>query len=115
MGEVEQQVPRKGRVLASVPSIMLCSFLLTLLGVATIAASGIIALVERHVVRSLSCLKCLIPRYGLRGVPFSGLVVTLNVMTPILALACLALRGLLPQYSGLVVRDGSILYSPLDK
>jgi hypothetical protein len=23
--------------------------------------------------------------------------------------------GLLPQYSGLVIRDGSILYSPLDK
>jgi hypothetical protein len=47
-------------------------------------------------------------------VPFSGLVMTPNVTAPVPTLACLALRGLLPQYSGLVVGDGSVLYSSLD-
>lgn len=100
MGEVEQRVPGKGRVLASVPSIMLRSFLFTFLGVATIAASGIATLVEHRVVRSLFYLRCLVSIYGLRGVPFSGLVVTLNVMTPVPVLACLALWGSSPNTVG---------------
>jgi hypothetical protein len=40
---------------------------------------------------------------------------TLNVTVPVPTLACLTLQGLLPKYSGLLVGDGSILYSSLDK
>jgi hypothetical protein len=79
-----------------VPGITLRSFLLSLLGVATIATSGIAPLVECPVVRSLSCLRCLVLGYRLCGVPFSGLVMTLNVTAPVQALACLALQGHLP-------------------
>jgi hypothetical protein len=58
--EVGQQVLRKGRVLALVPGITCCSFSFALLGVAMIATSGIAVLAERPIIRSLSCLSCLI-------------------------------------------------------
>jgi hypothetical protein len=70
-----------------VPGVALHSFPLSILGVATIAALGIAALVERPVVRSISCFRCLVSGYRLRGVPFSGLMMTLNVTAPVPALA----------------------------
>ena len=94
-GEVGEQVPGKEQVLAPEPGIMLHSFLLALLGVATITTLGFVALAECLVVRSLSFFRCLVPRYGLSGIPFSSLVMTLNITTPVPTLACLALRGLL--------------------
>jgi hypothetical protein len=91
----------KGRVINSVPGITLHSFTLVLLSVATIVVLGIEALAECPVVRSLSCCRCLIPGYRLREVPFFGLVMMLNVVAPVVALACLLLRGLLPRTVGL--------------
>jgi hypothetical protein len=102
-------------VFTSEPSIVLRSFPLTFLGVATIMALGIATLTEHPVVRSLSCFRCLIPRYELSEISFSSLMITSNVMMLVLTLACLMLRELLPQYSGLVAGDGSILYSFIDK
>jgi hypothetical protein len=90
-------------------------FPLTLLGVATITASGIATLVAHSIVRSLSCFRCLIPGFGQSGVPFSGLVMMSNVTTPVPMFLRLVLRGLLPWYSGLVIGDRSILYSSLHK
>jgi hypothetical protein len=103
------------RGLASVPGITLRSFSLVLMGVATIATLGIVELAEHHVVRSLSCLGCLVLIYGLHGVPFSGLMMTLNVTTSVSPLACHTLRWLLPQYSGAVVGARSVLHYSLDK
>lgn len=96
--EVGLQVLGKGRVLALVPGIVLRLFPLAILGVATIVVLGIAVPTERTAVWSLSCLRCLIPRYGLHGdrSRFAGLVMTSNVTSPIPALECLALRGLLP-------------------
>jgi hypothetical protein len=59
--EVRQQIPRKEWVFVSEPGIMLRSFPLALLDMATI--------VEHPIVRSRSCLRCLVPRYGLRRDP----------------------------------------------
>jgi hypothetical protein len=80
--------------------------------VATIGNCGV---AECPIVRSLSCIRCLILRYGLSGISFPDLMVTTNVTTLVLMLACLVLQGLLPQYSGLVIGDGCIPYSSLDK
>jgi hypothetical protein len=91
---------------------MLRLFRLALLGVATI---GNCSVVGCPIVRSLSCFRCLVLRYGLSGISFPGLMVTTNVTTLVLMLACLALQGLLPYYSGLVIEDGCIPYSSLDK
>jgi hypothetical protein len=57
----------------------------------------------------------LVPGYGLSRAPLSSLVMTSNVTTPVSTLVCLALWDLLPRYGGLVIGDGSILYSSLDK
>jgi hypothetical protein len=84
---------------------------LVILGVTTITMSRVSAFVERPGVSSFSCFRCLVSRYGLSGVPLSGLLVTSNVPT----LTRLTLLGLLPRYGGLIVRDGSVLYSSLDK
>jgi hypothetical protein len=75
---------------------MLCSFLLALLGVATIVASGIAVLTERPIVRSCSCFRCHVPAYGLSGVMFPGLMVMPNVMAHVSTLACLTLWGSSP-------------------
>lgn len=91
---------------------MLRLFRLALLGVATI---GNCSVVGCPIVRSLSCFRCLVPRYGLSGVLFSNLVMMSNVTMPIPTFLCLSLSGLLPWYSGLVIGDGSVLYSSLDK
>lgn len=72
---------------------MLCSFPLTLLGVATIVASRIAVLAECPIVRILSCFRCLVPRYELSEIPLLGLVMTPGVTTPVPTLACLALQG----------------------
>jgi hypothetical protein len=82
---------------------MVCLFPLALLGVVTIATSGIVALSERPVVSSLSCFRCLVSGYGLSGILYPGLMVIPNVTPHV------------PQYSGLVVGDGCILYYSLDK
>ena len=95
--------------------IMLCSFVLALLGVVTIAASGIAVLTERPIVRSCSYFRCHVLAYGLSGVMFPGLMVMLNVMAHVPTLACLTLWGLLPRYSGLIIKDGHILYTSLHK
>jgi hypothetical protein len=94
---------------------MLCSFVLALLGVVTIAASGIAVLAERPIVRSCSYFRCHVLAYGLSGVMFPGLMVMLNVMAHVPTLACLTLWGLLPRYSGLIIEDGHILYTSLHK
>jgi hypothetical protein len=99
LSEVGQQILEEW-VLASEPDIMFHPFLLALLGVATIAASGIAVLVEWLVVRSLSCFRRLVPGYGLSGIPFSGFMVTPNVTTLVSTLVCLTLWGLLPQTVG---------------
>ena len=88
-----------------------CRALLVILGVATITTSRVSAFVERLVISSFSCFICLVSRYKMSGVPLSGLVVTPNVP----ALMRLTLWGLLPRHGGLIVRDGSVLYSSLDK
>jgi hypothetical protein len=62
---------------------MLCSFPLTLLGVATIVASGIAVLAECPIVRILSCFRCLVPRYELSEILFLGLMMTPSVTTPV--------------------------------
>jgi hypothetical protein len=72
-------------------------------------------LAECPIVRSFSCFRYLVLGYGLSAVPFFGLVMTLSVTMPIPMLVCLALRGILLQYGGLIIRDGSVLYSDLDK
>jgi hypothetical protein len=64
---------------------------LVLLGMATITMSGVAALAERPIVRSLSGFRCLIQGYRLTGIPFSSLMMTLNGTAPVLTLACLAL------------------------
>jgi hypothetical protein len=94
---------------------MLRSFPLALLSVATIAMSRIAAFAECPIVRSLFYFRCLIPRYGLSGIPLPGLMVMSNVTTHIPTLTCLMLRRLLLQCSGLVDIDGCVLYSSLDK
>lgn len=78
------------------PGVALRSLSLALRGVATIATSRIVALVERPVVKSYFYLRCLVPGYGLCGVPFFGLVMMSNVTAPVPALVCLTLWGLLP-------------------
>jgi hypothetical protein len=65
---------------------MVHSIPLVLLGVATI-----VALMMRHVVRSISYFRCLILGYRLSGIPLPGLMVTPDVMAPVSTLACLAL------------------------
>jgi hypothetical protein len=99
----------------SEPGIMLRSFPLALLRMETIAVSRIAAFVECPVLRSFSCFRCLIPGYGLSRIPLPRLVVTPNVTALVPTVVCLTLRVLLPQYSGLVVVDGCILYSSLEK
>jgi hypothetical protein len=115
LSKVRWQIPGKEWVLVLESGIMLCSFLLALLGVATIAASGIVVLAEHPIVRSCSCFRCLVPAYGLSEVMFPGLMVMPNVMAHVSTLARLTLWGLLPQYSGLIIEDGHILYSSLHK
>jgi hypothetical protein len=74
---------------------MLCSFLLVLLGVATITTSGIAVLAERPVVMSCSCFRC-VPGYGLSRITFPGLMVMSNLMAPASTSACLTLWGSSP-------------------
>jgi hypothetical protein len=80
-----------------------------------ITASRVSVFAERPVVRSFSCFGCLVSRYGLSGVLLFNLVMTSNVLVPVPTLMRLTLRGLLLRYGGLIVEDGSVLYSSLDK
>jgi hypothetical protein len=79
---------------------MFHSLPLVLLGVATIATSGVAVLAERLVVSSLPYFRCLISGYGLSEILFPSLMVMPNVTTPIQTLACLALRGSSPSTMG---------------
>jgi hypothetical protein len=94
---------------------MFFSFSLALLVMAMITASGIATLEKRPIVRSFSYFGCLILGYWLGRVPFFVLMMTPNVTWPVSMLARLALWGLLPQYGGLIIGDGTIFYSSLKK
>lgn len=98
-----------------VPIIMLRSFSLAILGVTAITMSRVSVFVQRSIVRSFSYLGCLISRYGLSEVLLSSLVMMSNVLVHVSTLMCLTLRGFLPRYGGLIVKDGSVLYSSLNK
>jgi hypothetical protein len=94
---------------------MLRSFPLELLGVKAIMTSRVSTFAERPIVRSFSCFRFLVSRYGLSGVLLSGLVMTSNVSAPAPTLTRLTPWGLLPRFGGLTVGDVSVLYSSLDK
>jgi hypothetical protein len=99
----------------SEPGVLFCLFPLVLLSVANITASGIAALTEHSVIRGFNDFRGFVSGVGLSRIPFLGLVVTLDVTPPIPMLTCLTLWGHLPPYSGLIIGDGCILYSSLDK
>jgi hypothetical protein len=52
---------------------------------------------------------------GLGWIPFHGFMVTLYVMVPIPASACVMLGVLFPQYGGLVIENRRVLHSSLDE
>lgn len=115
MSKIRWQIPSKKRVLVSKPVVLLSLFPLALLGMVMITTSGIAALTVRSVVRGFPYFRGFILRDGLSRISCPGLVVMPNVMAPVPTSACLTLRGLLPQYSRLIVGDRCVLYSSLDK
>lgn len=77
------------------PGILLSLFSFMLLDVATIAVSGVVAFVERSVIRGFPYFRGFVPGNGLCRFPFLGLVVTLYVTAPVPTSSCIAPRGLI--------------------
>jgi hypothetical protein len=86
-----------------------------LLDVATIVVSGVATFVVRSIVRGFPNFIGFVLGNGLCRISFLSLVVTIYVTAHVPTSVCIALRGLIPQYSGLIVRDRRILYSFMDE
>jgi hypothetical protein len=92
---------------------MLPHFLLDLLlGLPTVTSPGIPSFPEDPFLWSFSYLRDLVSRYGLRWVPFSGLVMSSNVSASVSSSAGFPLRRFFPGRSWFVVKDGGRLHSP---
>lgn len=94
--EVRKPVPSEKQVLTSEPSILLSLFSFGFLGVATIAATGVAALMERSVVRGFPYFRGFVPRDGLCRILFPGLMVVSYVTELVSTLVCVMLGGSSP-------------------
>jgi hypothetical protein len=79
---------------------------------AAITSSGVPSFSEDAFLRSFSYLRDLVPRNRLLRIPFSGLVVSPNILAPVSPSAGFSLRWFFSRRGWLVVGDGRQLRSP---
>jgi hypothetical protein len=75
-------------------------------------SSGVPSFPEDPFFWRFSHLRDLVSRYGLRRVPLSGLVMSLNISASVPSSVGFPLRRFLPGRGWFVVRDGGRLHSP---
>jgi hypothetical protein len=92
--------------------VLPCVLLSLFLSSAAITSPGVPLFSEDAFLRSFSYLRDLVPRDRLLRIPFSGLVMSPNVPTPVSPSAGFSLRWFFSGCGRLVVEDGRRLHSP---
>jgi hypothetical protein len=105
-GEIGVQVASEEWIFSALPCFLLGLFL----SLSTIASSGIPSFLEDTFFQSFSHLRDLVSRYGLRWVPFSGLVMSPDISASVPLSAGFPLRRFLSKCGRFVVGDGGRFY-----
>jgi hypothetical protein len=110
-GEVGVQVATEEWIFPALPCVLLGLFLSS----STIASSGVPSFSEDAFFWSFSHLRDLVSRDRLLRIPFSGLVMSLDVSVSVSSSTGLPLRWFFPRRGRLVVGDRRRVHSPDEK
>ena len=102
------QVSAEQWIFSALPRVLLGLFLSS----SAITSSGVPSFPEDAFLQSFSYLRDLVPRDRLLRIPFSGLVMSPNVLAPVSPSAGFSLRWFFSGRGWFVVGDGRRLHSP---
>ena len=104
--KIEVQVRSEERVLSPKPDVLFGKLSLPILSLSTITATGVTPFSMHSFIGSFSHLRSFVSGYGLRRIPFPGIMMLLHVPVSVSPSPGITLGRFLPLHGRIIVGDG---------